>query len=68
MTIPLHKAAHPLDGSRTYENQLNHFTDIIEGAENPIVSASDATRTLAATMAIDTAAREQRMVYVQEVL
>jgi predicted dehydrogenase len=57
-----------LDGSRTYENQLNHFIAVIEGIGKPIVSANDVTRTLAATMAIDLAAREQRIVYLQEAL
>ena len=58
----------PLDGSRTYENQLNHFIAVIEGVEKPIVNACDATRILATTMAIDVAAKEQKTIYVKEIL
>ena len=65
---PFVKQQMPLDESRTYENQLNHFIAVIEGTEKPIVSASDATRTLATTMAIDIAAREKKLVCVQEIL
>ena len=58
----------PLDGSRTYENQLNHFIDVIEGGEKPVINAGDATRTLAVTMGIDMAAREERLLYVKEII
>ena len=65
---PFVKQNMPLDGSRTYENQLNHFIDVIEGGEKPIIDACDGTRTLAVTMAIDMAAREERLVFVEEII
>ncbi len=57
-----------LDGSRAYQNQINHFLEVVAGDAQPVVSARDAMMTLAATLAIETAAREDRTVTLQEML
>ena len=58
----------PLDGSRTYQNQMEHFLNVITGAEPPVINARDAMITLAATLAVDKAAREDRTVSVGEMI
>ena len=58
----------PLDDSSTYNNQLEHFLNVISGEEKPVISARDGMLTLAATIAIDTAARENRTVTVKEIV
>ncbi|WP_193185835.1 Gfo/Idh/MocA family protein [Nisaea sediminum] len=58
----------PLDGSRTYENQLAHFLKVIDGAEPPVIDAEDGARTLAVLLAVKTAAKEGRVVDVAEML
>ena len=40
-----------------YIEQIAHFVRVIEGAEAPLVSAEDATRTLQATLAVAESAR-----------
>ena len=57
----------PLDGSSTYHNQMEHFLNVISGDEKPVISARDGMLTLAATIAVDTAARENRTVTVNEI-
>jgi len=57
-----------LDGSRTYRNQLDHFLAVVAGDVEPVVTARDAMMTLAATLAVDVAAREDRTVVVEEML
>lgn len=57
-----------LDGSRAYENQLNHFLDVIEGKAEPLISARDGMMTLATVLAIGRAGRENRTVSVAEML
>ena len=57
-----------LDHPRAYENQLDHFLDVITGKAPPAVTAQDAMTTLAATLAVDLAAREDRTVTTQEML
>ncbi len=61
---PLVRERIALDGSRTYPNQLDHFLAIIAGEAEPVVSARDGMMTLAATLAVDLAAREDRTVAV----
>ncbi len=65
---PLVEKQTPLDGSRTYPNQLEHFLDIIRGRANPVVSARDGTHSLATALAVQIAAREDRTVAVQDLL
>jgi len=65
---PLLRQHVTLDGSRAYENQLNHFADVIEGKAQPIVSARDGMMTLATILAIAKAGRENAVVNVADVL
>ena len=65
---PLVGARLELDGSRTYENQLEHFLAVVSGTAAPVVSARDGMLTLAATLAVDRAAREDRTVAVAEMI
>lgn len=57
-----------VDASRCYENQLDHFVGVIRGEQEPVVTARDATMTLAATLAMGRAAAEGRPVRVSEML
>ena len=54
--------------SRCYENQLHNFVAVVRGEAEPVVTARDATMTLAATLAIGRAAVEGRAVDVAEML
>jgi predicted dehydrogenase len=65
---PLLRQHVTLDGSRAYENQLNHFADVMERKAEPIVSARDGMMTLATILAITKAGREGRIVTVPEML
>jgi len=65
---PLIEERIPLDGSRTYPNQLRHFLEVVQGAAEPLVSARDATLTLAATLAVQIAAADDRTVNVRGLL
>jgi len=56
------------DGSRTYVNQLKHFMEVIQGKAAPVVTARDGMMTLAATLAVDKAAREDRTVTLAEMI
>ena len=58
----------PLDGSRTYPNQLQHFLDVVRGSAHPVVSARDAAHSLAAALAVQIAAKEDRTVAVRDLL
>ena len=40
-----------------YARQLSHFVAVVRGAEDPVITGADATRTLAATVAVEEAAR-----------
>ena len=65
---PLVRRHMALDGSRTYQNQLEHFLAVVSGVEAPLVTASDGMLTLAVTLAVAAAAREDRTVTVEEML
>lgn len=65
---PLLREHRPGDGSLTYVNQLDHFVDVIAGKAQPLISARDGMATLAATLAVDLAAREDRTVTLSEML
>ena len=45
-----------------YTEQVAHFTRVIRGEENPIISGEDASRSLAATLAVIEAARSKTVV------
>ena len=63
---PLLRQHVTLDGSRAYENQLNHFADVMEGKAEPILSARDGMMTLATILAITKAGQQGRVITVQE--
>lgn len=65
---PLVREYRPGDGSLTYVNQLDHFVDVIRGDAQPLISARDGMSTLAATLAVDLAGREDRTVTLAEML
>lgn len=58
----------PGDRSSAYDNQLDHFLAVIRRETTPVVDARDATTSLAATLAVGRAAREDRTVTVEEML
>ena len=49
---PLTPKAFPTDWYDAYVAQCKHFCQVISGAESPRITAQDATRTLAATLAV----------------
>jgi predicted dehydrogenase len=51
-----------------YANQLDHFLAVIAGETEPVVSARDGMMTLAGTLAVDLAVREDQTVKVAEVI
>jgi predicted dehydrogenase len=55
-----------VESSRCYENQLANFVAVIRGEQEPVVTARDATETLAVTLAVERAAAEGRSVRVAE--
>ena len=57
-----------IEASRCYENQLDNMVAVIRSEADPVVTARDATMTLAATLAIGRAAVEGRTVHVSEML
>lgn len=63
---PLTREHRPLDLSRAYVNQLDHFLAVIAGDEKPLVTARDGMMSLAATLAIAAAAREGRTISVAD--
>jgi predicted dehydrogenase len=65
---PLVREHRPGDGSRTYVTQLEHFVAVIRREAAPLVSARDGLATLAATLAVEVAAREDRTVTLAEML
>jgi predicted dehydrogenase len=58
----------PLEQSNCYLNELRHLVDIVRNRTSPICDARDGMLTLAATLAVDVAAREGRPVLVAELL
>ena len=65
---PLVREHRPGDGSRTYVNQLDHFAAVIRREVEPLIPARDGVATLAATLAVEKAARENRAVTLAEML
>lgn len=65
---PLVREHRPGDHSSAYVNQLDHFLDVVRRAAPPLISARDGMLTLAATLAVARAGREDRTVAVAEML
>lgn len=65
---PLLREHRPGDGSLTYVNQLDHFVAVVRGEVAPLITARDGMSTLAATLAVDIAAREDRTVTLAQML
>ena len=65
---PLIRDYRPGDGSLTYVNQLEHFIAVIRREAQPLISARDGMATLAATLAVEKAAAEDRAVTLTEML
>jgi predicted dehydrogenase len=65
---PLVREHRPGDRSLTYVNQLDHFLDVVRRAAPPLISGRDGMLTLAATLAVARAGREDRAVTVSEML
>lgn len=65
---PLLREHRPGERAQAYRAQLDHFLDVIAGRAAPVVSARDGLMTLAATLAVDRAAREGRAVTLSEML
>jgi predicted dehydrogenase len=58
----------PVEGSNCYVNQLRHLVDIVRSGAKPLCDARDGMLTLAATLAVNVAAREGRSVDVAEII
>jgi predicted dehydrogenase len=58
----------PTELSNCYINQLKHLVDIVRNGAKPICDARDGMMSLAATLAVRTAAQEQRSVGISELL
>jgi predicted dehydrogenase len=58
----------PTDRSNCYLNQLSHLVDIVRDGVKPVCDARDGMLTLAATLAVNVAAREGRVVEVAEMI
>jgi predicted dehydrogenase len=58
----------PTARSNCYINQLSHLVDIVRGGVKPLCDARDGMLTLAATLAVNLAAREGRSVDVAEMI
>ncbi len=56
-TQPLTREAFPLTAEDAYTVQMRHFAAVIRGEEPPRIDAADATRSLAATVAVMESAR-----------
>lgn len=65
---PLVREHRPGDGSRTYANQLEHFVAVVRREAEPLITARDGMATVAATLAVERAAREDRTVTLAEML
>ncbi|MGI9419295.1 MAG: Gfo/Idh/MocA family protein [Geminicoccaceae bacterium] len=59
---PLSATSHPLPMVDVYTEQIAHFARVIRGEEAPIISGADATRSLAATLAVVEAAESGKTI------
>jgi predicted dehydrogenase len=65
---PLVREHRAPERSLTYVNQLDHFIQVIHRKASPLISARDGMSTLAATLAVSRAGREDRSVSVAGLL
>lgn len=65
---PLVREYRGAPGMPTYLAQLNHFIAVVKRQEKPLISARDGTATLAATLAVSRAAKEDRTITLAEML
>lgn len=65
---PLVREYRGIAGQPTYLRQRDHFVAVVRREEKPLVSARDGMLTLAATLAVDRAASEDRAVTVAQML
>ena len=65
---PLVREYRGAPGAPTYVRQLDHFLAVIRREEKPLINARDGMATLAATLAVGRAAREDRAVTLEEML
>ncbi|MGK6314283.1 Gfo/Idh/MocA family protein [Neorhizobium sp. DT-125] len=65
---PLVREFRGVGGAPTYRKQLEHFVAVIQRKEKPLITARDGMATLAATLAVDRAAREDRTITLAEML
>ncbi len=65
---PFMREHKPHDNSRAYVNQLDHFVEVMTGKAKPLISARDGMMTLAATLGVAIAAREDRTVNIAELV
>ena len=61
---PLQTIDHSVPAQDPLVCQLQHFADVITGSAQPVITGSDAARTLAATLAIDESARTGAAIHV----
>lgn len=61
-TAPMQRERIPVVMADAYHRQLRHFGRVIRGEEAPLVTARDASRSLAACLAVHEAARTGREV------
>lgn len=57
-----------IERSSCYTKQLDNFAAVIDGREQPVVSALDGALTVAVISAVEQAAQEKRTVYIRELL
>ncbi|MFV0490805.1 MAG: Gfo/Idh/MocA family protein [Pseudorhodobacter sp.] len=65
---PLLRDHIPPELGSAYINQLQHFIEVIDGKADPLISARDGMTTLAAILAVERAAQEDRSVTLKEML
>ena len=65
---PLTHRRVPAGRANCYSAQLEHFVDVVRGKASPRCDAREGMLTLATTLAVDRAAREQRSVTLKEML
>ncbi|MBT4931835.1 MAG: Gfo/Idh/MocA family oxidoreductase [Rhodospirillaceae bacterium] len=65
---PLTKRRNPVTPGDAYIEQMCNFADVIRGKAEPVVSAFDGARTLAATLAITLSARSGQPVQIDDLM
>ena len=62
---PIRATSMPRDALNPLDNQIAHFTDVISGNEQPLVSGLEGLRTLQVIEAIQTAAKRGETVFIE---